>query len=177
MSPFFFVALAFCACSDEKKTDSTSATDYFPTHDFFQAEVERLSAASPAVHKTVGKNGDTEVKDVAISNWENELGAFLSVDLNKPALKDAFEVDSSERSIRYTAKDPELEIQSVLIVLDTTQRPQRIEISKQSDNILYQNKEELKYITDSSYQLIKEQDILFLGKNNYQITGQFSKID
>lgn len=160
------------SCESEKKATFHS-DQYYPLHAFFLEEADSLQRASPTISKTVRKDGDRESKEVNIRDWKTELGAFLAIDLSKPVYRDAFEVKSDGQTTRYLARHSSTDIRSVVIEQDTTGRPEKVIIEKKADNFLYQNQEKLEYVRNGYYLLKKDQNILLLGKSEYQIEGRF----
>lgn len=159
------------SCSNKNEQVGNKGS-YYPIHDFFSQEVDSLKTKGPIVSKTVGKGSDRETKEVQITNWENEMGAFLSVDLSKPAYEGMYSIDSTDNSITYTAHSAEVDISSIYIEFDEQGQVDSIEIIKSADNILYQNKEKLTYKRGLSYSLTKDQNILMLGNRIYHIVGE-----
>lgn len=164
-------ALLSCAPEDNR-SNSSSNTGYFPIHDFFTAEVSKLKSKNPIVDKTVWKEDKSENQKLRIKNWDVELGNFLSVDLNKPAYEQQFRIDSIADTLRYTALNEKLDIQSVELIFNAAKVPQRIRIRKATNNTLYSNIEELLFEPGIRYVVKKEQTIRLLGKNHYQIEGK-----
>lgn len=167
--------LGLLACGNEESSSIASAkTSYYPIHQFFSDEVSKLKIQNPIVDKTVWKEKESENQKLTIKNWEEELGNFLSVDLNKPAYDQQFQVDTLGDTIRYRAINSELEIQLVELVFNAAKIPQRISIRKSTNNTLYSNVEELVFEPGKYYTVKKEQTILLLGKNKYQIEGKIN---
>lgn len=167
-----FAVIACAVSCSSNDTATGEKRDYYPIHDFFRKEVDSLQRANPTVSKSVGKGNEQETKEVHIKNWENEMGAFLSVDLSKPAYEGMYSVDSSDNSIIYTALSPDVDISLLHIGFNAQGQIDSIEIVKSTSNILYQNKEKLTYKRGVSYTLTKNQDILLLGANVYHIIGE-----
>ena len=69
------------------------ASSYFNLSGFVQQQVQQLTAAHPAVRKTVTTaSGTPETKVFADLNWNQELETFTQADINKPALRAAYTV-------------------------------------------------------------------------------------
>ncbi|MBE8715049.1 hypothetical protein [Sphingobacterium hungaricum] len=169
-------AVFFLSCSDTKPSDPTASfikNDYFDTELFFKTEVDSLKQANPEVEKTVSKENETETKTLKIKNWENELSSFTAIDLRKPAYSSEFKIDTIGNQINYTAKNPELDVQRVSILLDEAKNPIEIIVEKSTKNMLYSTDEKLSYAKGAKYSVEKNQSILILGDNRYIIQGNF----
>ena len=164
------VSLLSVSCENHTAEESTQVeTGYFPIHTFFQREVDSLQQSATKVEKTVGERDESETKTVTVGDWNTEMGAFLAVDLSKPAYINMFDVDSAANKIIYNAKSKDLDIQSLSISFNEHGEIEQVEITKQEDNMLYQNEEKLLYIRGQEYSMNKQQQILLLGSSQYQI--------
>jgi len=168
------LALLASSCSENEGSKiSGEKTFYRDLPAFFKQEVQRLKTQEPNIQKTVEKDKEQETKEVQINDWNTELSSFLNIDLNKVNYQNQLLVDSTDSVIIYTAINPNIDIQKVEITLDPQGEINAIDIYKISDNTLYKSTETLHYNKEEGYRIEKEQDIRFLGKNNYKITGSF----
>lgn len=162
------------SCESEQVSLQHGAQQYYPLHAFFRAEVDSLQQASSPVQKTVWKDGDSESKVLSISDWSQELGAFLSIDLTKSIYLDAFEIKSEGNTTTYIARDSSVDIRSINLEKDTLGQLEKVTIEKKVNNLLYSNCEKLEYARDHHYALEKYQQIFLLGKSTYRIEGRFN---
>lgn len=162
--------LIFAGCSG---TEQVRKQKYYNLREFFNAEIKRLEKQDAVVRKTVSRNGISESKSGVSPVWETELALFTESDINKPAWSDSYKIKSDSTNTSYTALDEELRTKSIHIKKDKKGRPIEINIVNSTSNYLYNSTEELLYIPDSIYRIIKKQDVILLGKNNYQIGGTF----
>ena len=85
-------------------------TAYFPVKAYLDAQAARLNQQHPAVTKRVQLRGEApETTRVPRVDWTKELQIFYQADLNKPALRGAYAVDSGTtaggaRLYTYTRK-------------------------------------------------------------------------
>ena len=154
------------ASENDSKRDSVQS--------FFKKEADSLQQNTPIVQKTVGKDDDQETKVMHIKDWKAELGAFLSIDLSKAAYQDMYAVDSTAQQIIYNAKSDEVDIQWLSIDFDAAGQVSAMKVVRNESNFLYQNKEQLSYVRGKEYSIFKEQHILLLGTNKYQIVSNFN---
>jgi hypothetical protein len=168
----FVLLLAINSC----KSDSHSATDtskFFDIKGYFKADSARLSKLNPLVDKTVVHNGITETKKVHIANWGTELSLFSESDINKPAWKASYNVQTTDDFLIYKAKDPSLRTQRITIKREG-ERLKWIMIVNHTKNILYESYEKLSYFPDSLYLIQKKQSVRVLGTDIYKISGSLN---
>jgi hypothetical protein len=169
----FVLLLAINSC----KSDSHSASDtnrFFDIKGFFKADSARLSKLNPLVNKTVVHNGITETKKVRIPNWGTELSLFSESDINKPAWKASYNVQTTDDFLIYKAKDPSLKTQRITIKREG-ERLMWIMIVNHTKNILYESFEKLSYFPDSLYLIQKKQRVRVLGTDIYKISGTLNQ--
>jgi len=154
---------------------SAPANPYFSLEDFFLSETSRLAKLAPIVEKKVSRNGDSEEKRVQIDDWKNELALFIDSDINKPAWRNSYRIDSTERSLSYISIDPELRTQKITIDKYESGSVRHIAITNRAGNMLYQTAEKLDYYPDSLYQISKQQQVRFIGDSQYSISGHLIK--
>ena len=160
------------ACKPEIKEKGVTAK-YFDLKAYFKADSARLSRLNKPVRKTVTHNGVTETKEIKIDNWARELSSFSESDINKPAWRDSYTVQTTPAMVIYTATDDDLKTREI-IVNKTGDKVKYIVIYNYTKNILYYTKEKLTYIPDSIYKIEKTQHVRLLGLNKYVITGSLN---
>jgi len=167
----FMILLGIASC----KRDSNAATDtgkFFDIKGYFEADSARLTKANPLITKTVIHNKLPETQKVHISNWGTELSLFTQSDINKPAWQNSYDVNTTGDILIYTAKDPALKTQKV-VVKKENDKLKWIMIINHTKNILYENTEKLSYFPDSLYLIQKKQSVRVLGTDTYRINGLF----
>jgi hypothetical protein len=160
------------ACNPDIK-DTGSALKYFDLKGYFYADSARLTKLNRPVLKTVIHNGVSQSKKVHISNWGTELGLLVGSDINKPAWKDSYTVQTTPTTLIYAAKYPELQTQNI-IINKADNKVKWIMIINHTKNMLYETKEKLTYFPDSMYMIEKVQSVRLLGSNRYDIKGIFN---
>jgi len=157
------------------KRDSNAAADtkaFFDIKGYFEADSARLTKVNPLVTKTVIHNKVPETQKVHIQDWGTELSLFIESDINRPSWKDSYDVSKAENVISYTAKDPTLKTQRIVIKMEND-KVKWMTIFNHTKNIVYENNEKLTYIPDSTYIISRKQSVRILGTNTYRITGLF----
>lgn len=166
------IALLLPACKPAIKEDGVTAK-YFDLKAYFKADAARLNSSKKTVLKTITHNGTTESKEVNITDWERELSLFSESDINKPAWRDSYSIQTSPTMVIYTATDDDLKTREI-IVNKTGDKVKYIVIYNYTKNILYYTKEKLTYMPDSIYKIEKTQQVRLLGLNKYVITGKLN---
>ncbi|MEO8884592.1 MAG: hypothetical protein ABI367_00920 [Mucilaginibacter sp.] len=167
---FFLLLIALVpACKPDIKETGASAK-YFDLQGYFKTEAARRAKLSVPILKTVTHNGATESKRVKINNWPRELNLFIESDINKAAWRDSYQIQQTDHTLIYMAKDTTLKTREI-IINKKDGKVQWITIYNYTHNILYTNHEKLSYMPDSIYQIEKTQHVKLLGINRYTITG------
>jgi len=175
-----FIGLILILCFASCKRDSSASVDtskFFDLKGYFAAEAARLKKLNPNVDKIATYNYETEEQKVHISNWASELSMFSESDINKPAWRLSYDVESSNGFISYKAKDTTLKTQDIVIKRDGNKIKWIIIGNHTKSTIfgkkLYEAWETLSYIPDSAYHIKKKQYTRFLGVKVYNIKGKF----
>jgi len=166
-------AVSFLACSTDTNQVAQKQEKQFDIPAFFQQETQRLGQQNREITKTVSKETASETKKISIKDWEKELSAFSSVDLNKAAYSGQIHKDSADRLVKLSLSDPHADISSVQIQYADDNTPDEIHIIKNIDNLLYQTTEKLSYRKNKGYKIEKQQHVWLLGSNSYTIEGTF----
>jgi hypothetical protein len=168
----FILLLGIAAC----KRDGNAAADtmkFFDIKGFFRTDSLRLAKLNPLVNKTVVHNQVAETKKVHIPNWGTELSLFTESDINKPAWRASYVVQTDGNLTVYRAKDPSLKTR-VVAVKKEGGKVKWLMIFNYSKNLLYETVEQLSYFPDSLYLIQKSQRIRILGKDTYRISGSLN---
>ena len=165
-----FACLILASCSG---TEKGTGIKYQDLKEFFHEEAIRLEKQKARVNKTVSRNGVSESRENVSPDWDTELSLFTGSDINKPAWTDSYTVRNHSSSTSYTALDSKLRTRSILIKKNKSGRIIELAVVNRTKNYLYSSSEELLYIPDSLYRIIKKQDVILLGNNSYEISGIF----
>jgi len=161
------------ACNKPEIKETGAELQYFDLKGYFGKQDTLLTQQNPGVNKTVNHNGANESKNVHISSWKKELNLFIESDINKPAWKQSYDVQSNNDSTVYKAKFPELKTREIVIRKKAGQVTQ-IAIVNKTHNILYNTTERLVYAPNAYYLIEKMQQVKIMGANKYLIKGSFS---
>ena len=169
-----FLLLSVVSCKRDSST-GRAATQFFDLKGYFSGEAARLAKLNPEISKTAVYNKQPETQKVHIANWTNELSMFSESDINKPAWRASYDVQSSDGFVTYKAKDPDLKTQDIVIKKNGGKIRWIFiynHVRRTLFNImLFESKETLTYFPDSLYQVQKRQSTRVLGINTYSIKG------
>lgn len=122
---------------------------YFPLKQYLDAQVARLNQQQPVLEKRVTLRGSApETARVPKTEWAKELQVFYQADINKPALRGAYTVDSTTlpngtQQITY-ARKPGFDNAVVrLAVVRNASGVQAIDATLQQNNPLFYSEKKL----------------------------------
>jgi hypothetical protein len=159
--------------SCKQGAENRHSLQFFDLKGYFKADSIRLTKLNPLIIKTVAHNTTTETKKIHIPNWGTELSMFTESDINKPAWKASYSVQSSDGFLIYKARDPSLKTRDIIIKREGG-KVKWILIFNHTKNLLYETVEKLSYFPDSLYLINKIQRVRLLGTDTYNIKGSFN---
>jgi hypothetical protein len=162
----FFLAggllLALSGCGNGAATDPAApgavhqAGPYFDLRGLLDAQVRQLAAHHPALTKQVSlRGGATETVRVPEVKWPDELQIFYQADINKAALRGAYQVDSTNLPSGATQQiyrlRPGHDNAAVLQLAVTSAggQPQEIQAVLRQDNTLFFGQKNLHLTLDN----------------------------
>ena len=164
------VCFMFVSCQEAEQVSKSRFQDI---KGYFSKEVNRLEKQKTTVNKTVRKNGISETQENISPVWDTELSLFSESDINKPAWSESYSVHKDSTIISYTALDNKLRTRTIRIKTNKIGKLVELAVVNRTKNYLYTSSEQLLYIPDSLYSIIKMQNVILLGKNSYEIIGVF----
>jgi hypothetical protein len=170
----FIIVLCFilsgCVGKEEK-----SAHRYMDISGFFRQEAAWLKAHDARINKTVSRNGNQETRNNVSPDWETELSLFIESDINKPAWNRSYKITSDSTGLIYSAMDDKLRTRLITVRKDSSGKVSYVSILNSVENNLYTSSEELLYRPNFGYNILKRQQVILLGDNEYSIGGVFIK--
>ena len=138
------VLLIFASCS-EKQQASLNPT-YFDLKSFFKDEAENLKLTKTHIRKKIISGNDLEEKEFTNIDWEKELRPFSESDINKPAWKLSYSVDTfylqSQVHVVYKSKETKLPIKKLEVILKNN-KVAMIKVASEKQNSYYHSKQNL----------------------------------
>lgn len=171
------ILLLFCvffsSCSEPEV--KSSQKHYVDLKGIIESEILKLNRSKARVNKTVMHNGQRESLSNTLVKWEDELALFIESDINKSAWQGSYKVTEKPGSTEFQSLDSSLRTKSIVVKYNQNKKPVYIQIKNQTDNNLYKTSEILTFIPDSVYTIKKDQKVILLGKNRFEITGKIVK--
>ena len=143
--------LAACGPGEDATVRPTPANrkpNYFDVKGFLDSQVATLNRQQPVVEKQVRlRDGKAETTRVTKTDWSKELQIFYQADINKPALRGAYEVESTNQADNPSTtykKKPAVEASvRELIVSKGTDFPEAITATIIQDNPLFYSEKKI----------------------------------
>ncbi|GAA4391139.1 hypothetical protein [Hymenobacter koreensis] len=172
--------LAGCSGKDPAERPARRPAGYFDTQALLNTQLQRLKGAT--LEKQVAlRNGQTETRQLTGVNWANELQLFYQADINKPALRGAYDVattDSAGLKRRVFRRRPEVDHPVIeMAVLEAGPVVRELRASISQDNPLFFSGKQLRMrfgadglLTD--YRVIGTQKLVVFDSTRYAARGR-----
>lgn len=170
--PILIFGIALVGCESAPQ-GGEAADQYFSLEQYFDREIKALNSRQPAVSKTVRKNSEREQRNLSTLDWETELKTFRNADINKPAWRDSYSIDSAGGALTYKALEEDLRVRSLQVHFTPDGQVSAITIERKASNYLYASSERLEYYPDSLYSIERHQEVRLLGTDEFQVSGRF----
>jgi len=151
---------------------------YYDIPNFMNKQVNNLRKKHQWVRKTVTKDGHTHIIERGDIEWDEELAAFIDSDINRPAWRGAFKVDtiSLERVwvITYKTEVQEIPVKNVVVTVDKdTKQCLQVTVDRSTDNFLYTSNQKLFFTTGEGYMVKGKLSVSYLFDSEYAIESEF----
>jgi hypothetical protein len=146
--------------------------NFFDLKEFVEKESERLQNQNLPVLKRVVKGDKKEQKNLSNLVWKDELMPIAESDLNRPAWKSQYNLDTSffENSIliTYTGLNKDLAVKKMALTFDKdTKECISLSIDKASENFLYSSWQKIYYTAGGHLNIYGQLDMHGIIKNEY----------
>jgi len=143
-----------------------------------EKQVENLQERGQWVRKEVTKDGHSHVVERGDIDWKEELDAFKEADINRPAWRGQFKIDtiSLERVyvITYKTDNEEIPVKNVVITVDKdTRQCLQVTVDKRTENFLYSSDQSLFFTTGEGYMMKGKLSVNYLFDSEYSIESEF----
>lgn len=179
----FSVLLTFSRCDNPVQQNQPNV--YYDVAGFVERQIVDLSGRNPLVDKSTLVNQTRSRQTTRDLNWTRELELFAQADINKPALRNSYQITRPDSlTYRYTLKPSEerLTVRSLTVRLDpATRQPRRIEAVLQTNNPLYSSERHLLLESGSAdrqpwrvkhYKLSGFQKLSYFDRNEFLVEGR-----
>lgn len=179
---FLLISLVISSCNSP--ATQNQSTVYYDVLSFVKQQITELSAQKPLVNKAVAINGTQNQHNTRDIDWSRELELFTQTDINKPALRNSYQITRPDSlTYQYTLKKAEeqLTVRSLTVQLDPgTRQPRRIEALLQTNNPLYVSERALLLESGpmdgrwqvNHYKLSGFQKLPYFAKNEFLVEGR-----
>ncbi len=121
-----FISLTLACQPEEQQQKNVESKAFFDLAGYFQAQIDLLQAEQPRVEKRIVLNEEEEGKTVEQLDYQKELLVFLKADINRPAWRDQYTIDSimvndQLGQLRYIAQNEDLKTRRLIITFEGTE--------------------------------------------------------
>ncbi|MFC2176064.1 hypothetical protein ACFLR1_03750 [Bacteroidota bacterium] len=181
---FLYVVIAAVLCSCTKNPVEIYYKDqraYYDIPKFINAQSTNLDKKKQWVRKTVTKDGRTHIIERGDIEWNDELSAFIDSDINRPAWRGSFKVDTISLDrvwvITYKTEVSEIPVKNVVVTMDKESKEcLQVTVDKSTENFLYTSNQKLFYTTGEGYMLKGKLSVTYLFESEYAIESEFVEI-
>lgn len=181
--PIFWIVLAlFSVACEQPVPRVASAEGFFDVSAYLQKQKAYLQATQPMLLKSV-QTGDkpVETREVAETDWEEELAIFEEADLKKPSLRDYYTrqeqvLPNGNIAVRYNKmEDAEAPIEYLYLELSQDKVLKHLEASFLEENMLFYSSRKAALSVDagsgniSSYKINGVQKLIFGDSLHYNV--------
>ena len=178
MRILILLGLFFIVASCSKKPETKVPPTYFDLKAFFKKESENLKVTETHIRKKIYTGNELEEKEFKNIDWSKELRPFSEADINKPAWKLSYTVDTfylqSQVNIVYKSKEAKLPIKKLEVIL-TNNKVAMIKIASEKQNSYYHSVQNLFYEVGKGYSIQGGQKVILADSSNYSIEAIFIK--
>ena len=130
------------------------------------------------VRKHVTKDGHSHIIERGNIAWQEELDAFTESDINRPAWRGEFKVDtiSLERVdvVTYKTENKQIPVKNVVVTIDKdTRQCLQVTVDRVTDNFLYSSTQSLFFTAGEGYMMKGKLSVSFLFDSEYSIESEF----
>ncbi len=151
---------------------------YYDLPSFIVKQANNLNKKQQWVRKHVTKDGHSHIIERGNISWQEELDAFIESDINRPAWRGEFKVDtiSLERVyvITYKTENEQIPVKNLVVTIDKdTRQCLQVTVDRSTDNFLYSSDQSLFFTTGEGYMMKGKLSVSFLFDSEYSIESEF----
>ncbi len=173
ISPALFIVLLI-GCSQKEPVNKDLR--YFDLQRFFNSEAQRLSASKAQLKKSTLFDGQHDSTILTQPDWHKEFALLMHADINKPAWKNSFVIDTVNHDsillIRYTATENHIAVR-LLEVTRVKGEVIKIHCKSVADNFVYATTQEMWYAPHEGFSVWGSQKVLWFYEKRYEIKTAF----
>lgn len=182
MNRWFYIlsiCVVFSSCDkDPAEAYYEDQRFYYDLPSFIQKQIGNLKEKGQRIRKLVKKDGHSHIIEKGNINWEEELGLFLESDINRPAWRGEFKVDTikleREYVVTYKTENKEIPVRNVVITIDRkTGQCLKVTVDRRTENFLYSSDQSLYFTTGEGYMMKGKLSVNYLFDSEYSIESEF----
>ncbi|MBL0047110.1 MAG: hypothetical protein IPP32_03325 [Bacteroidetes bacterium] len=173
LTPALFIVL-LVGCSQMEPVNKDLR--YFDLQRFYDSEAQKLSASKAQLKKTTLFDGQRNSTILTQPDWHKEFALLMLADINKPAWKNSFRIDTVKHDstllIRYTATENHIAVR-LLEVTRVMGEVVKIHCKSVADNFVYATTQEMWYAPQEGFRVFGSQKVLWFYEKRYEIKTAF----
>lgn len=155
-----------------------ATSPYFSIPEFISKQVHDLDSSNTRLTRSVDFNNNHEEKTIEEPDWQKELKPFTDCDLNLPAWRNGFDIDTTEsagkKKIRYKAREKKIAIRELELELDSKgESVLHLYIIYLKSNPWYSLGRKLTFTPGQGYTILIEQDTPLEAAETIRLEGRF----
>lgn len=176
---YILLICLLCACSkDPAEVYYEDQRFYYDLPSFITKQANNLQSKSQWVRKQVTKDGHSHIIERGDIEWMEELDLFIESDINRPAWRGEFKVDTirleREYVITYKTDNKQIPVKNVVVTIDKeTKQCLKVTVDRRTENFLYQSDQSLYFTTGEGYMMKGKLSVSYLFDSEYSIDSEF----
>jgi hypothetical protein len=168
------------SCGSSNVSKPVAPEKWFDLKQFVQ-NANAILPKNALLEKTLQVGGKTETKKTTVADWSAELSVFGQSDLNRPAWRSKYQVDTvhltvtndtaTAHQIRHLAKDKSLKTNYLVIHTNRKQEPIFIEIQQAQNTFFSESKQHLVWSLQKGYSMTAYQKMIFSAPTETVLSG------
>ena len=178
--PLYIAIVIFLASCDQGPAEAYygDQRSYYDLPSFINKQAKNLNEKKQWVRKHVTKDGHSHIIERGNIIWEDELDAFLESDINRPAWRGEFTVDTIDLTreflVTYETENEQIPVKKVVVSIDKESKQcLRITVDRETKNFLYSSQQSLFFTNGEGYMMKGKLSVSLLFDSEYSIESEF----
>lgn len=138
-------------------------SSYFNCKKHFLALADSLQRSGQVLEKSILSENGKERKKLDAPNWKTELAPFIEIDINKPALRGAYEILEENRLaggkvVQYEALEPNATVRKLQVEYDSQKNVVEVCAITATSNPYHASADTLVYRSNGTYEIHASSD-------------------
>ena len=172
------ISWSIFSCKENEPPISSKNKIYFDLTKIIQNDIQYNTTNNCAEEKTVYIQYNKETKKIDTVDWNKELQPLLECDINRPAWKGQFFIDTipnelmKDTTLEYRALNDKISIRTLSIIY-TNQQIKKISIVKKIKSTLFSTSQIINYVPTVGFLIRGEQKALFMNAFDLNIDVKY----